>query len=58
MRLHMNVQMILGANRLAAQGTSEPLLAVVKALVVGQRLRLEEAQVAPLTLGAHLQVRV
>ncbi len=57
MCLHVNGEMVLGADGLAAEGAGEAL-PLVQPLVVGQGLGLEEAQVAFLTLGAHLQVRV
>jgi hypothetical protein len=49
--------MVLGADGLAAEGAGESL-PLVEPLVVRQRFRLEETQVALLALGAHLQVRV
>ena len=57
MCLHVNGEVVLGADALVAEGAGEPL-ALVQPLVVGQRLGLEEAHVAPLTLGAHLQVGI
>jgi len=55
--LHVNGEMVLGADGLAAEGAGEAL-PLVQPLVVRQGLRLEETQVALLALGAHLQVRV
>ena len=57
MCLHVNGEVILGADGLAAEGAGEAL-PLVQPLVVRQGLRLEETQVALLALGAHLQVRV
>ncbi len=55
--LHVNGEVVLGADGLAAEGAGEAL-PLVEPLVVRQGLGLEEAQVALLALGAHLQVRV
>ncbi len=57
MCLHVNGEMVLGADGLAAEGAGESL-PLVQSLVVRQGFRFEEAQVALLALGAHLQVRV
>jgi hypothetical protein len=55
--LHVNGEVILGADGLAAEGAGESL-PLVEPLVVRQGFGLEEAQVALLALGAHLQVRI
>jgi hypothetical protein len=53
----VNGEVVLGADGLAAEGAGEAL-PLMEPLVVRQGFSLEEAQVALLALGAHLQVRV
>jgi hypothetical protein len=55
--LHVDGEVVLGADALVAEAAREPL-AQVEPLVVLQRLQLEESNVALLALSAHLQVRV